>query len=213
MQGYFTISQACGMFQKLLKALKFSFSAQGKTTNLKIICYTPSEGEIFREIEPMISEMIATGEAVKEIGPVILERMQDDKKFYNFRMRFALGTLTIAKEDLIKVTQGSLLEGFEGLVESINDIEIGDDETVERQELIQEAEQIGVVWVKPLDEYELYEIRDAIAIKRLTRMNEGGEEPCAGGGINTLEDPDEPTSCFGELEDTEEEPEEEENGD
>lgn len=170
---YYNITEMCELLQKLLKALKFSFSAEGKNSNLKLMDYTPSEGEIFKELEPILTEMIATAELTKRIGPVIITRKADDEKTYNFKVDFALGTTFFFKEDLIKSEQGTLLEGFKGLVSSINDIEI-DDETLEREELIEEAERIGVIWTKPLDEYELYEIREAIANRRLARMN----QPC-----------------------------------
>lgn len=168
---YYSITEMSIILQKLLKALKFSFSAEGKNSNLKLLDYIPSEGEIFKEIEPVVTELIATGEAEKRIGPVIISRKPDDELSYNFKFDFALGTMFFSKEDLIKAQQGSLLEGFEGLVTSINDLDDDIDEERlrdrEREELIDEAVKLGVIWKKPLDKYELYEIRDAIALRRL----------------------------------------------
>ncbi|MDP2210248.1 MAG: hypothetical protein Q8J63_00750 [Candidatus Aquicultor sp.] len=197
---YYGISEMCSLLQKLLKAMKFSFNAEGKHSNLKLLDYVPSEGEIFKELEPIATEMIATGEAERRIGPVIIYLKADDEKTYNFKIDFALGTMFFLKEDLIKTKQGSLLEGFEGLVGSINDIDVGNDEEIEREELIQEAERIGVVWIKPLDEYELYEIREAIANKRLDLMKESS-------GIDTIGVPDDATTCFGGMEEPDEEAE------
>jgi len=174
---YYSIGEMCVILQKLLKAMKFSFSAEGKHSNLKLLDYIPSEGEIFKELEPVVTEMIATGEAERRIGPVIIYLKNDDEKTYNFKIDFALGTMFFLKEDLVKTKQGSFLEGFEGLVGAIKDIDVGEDEEIEREELIDEAEGIGVIWIKPLDEYENHEIRDAIATRRLSISNEKKQGP------------------------------------
>lgn len=147
--------------------MKVGFSAEGRTTNLKISNYTPSIGEIFKELEPIVAGMIATGEAKSAIGPVTISLREDDEKNYLFNIDYELGTLMIAKGDLIKRTQLTIQDGLQGLVEQIDEISEEKMEEAEREALIEEADEIGAEWNFDMT---IGELQEAIALKKLDQL-------------------------------------------